>query len=281
MPGTLYVIATPLGNLEDISPRALRLLAAVRIIACEDTRQTAKLLSRHGISTPTVSCHKFNERRRIEPILAALDEGADVALVSDGGTPGISDPGMRLVAAAHDKGLPVQPVPGPSAVSALLSASGLEAARFVFDGFLPHRAGERRKRLRQLQDEPRTTVVYEAPHRILRTLQDIDEILGERLIVLGRELTKRHETILRGTAARLLRTLGSGAVRGEITLAISGAGRNSAPTADRAASARVLQAWKAALEEAGDDRREALRRVARDLGLKRAELNRYLAELGE
>jgi 16S rRNA (cytidine1402-2'-O)-methyltransferase len=278
VPGTLYVIATPLGNLEDLSPRAGRLLAAVAAIACEDTRRTAKLLARHGIDAPLISCHKFNEAARLAPILERLRAGDDVALVSDGGTPAVSDPGSLLVAAAVEQGIRVCPVPGPSAIATLLSASGFDGSRYVFDGFLPHRAGERRRRLRELRDESRTLVLFETPHRIRGALADIAEVLGDRPVVLGRELTKQHETILRGTAEEIVRALGDAAVRGEIALVVAGAAPGAAREEPQAA--KIVETWSAALHECDGDRRAALRKAARDLGLKRPELNRILDELG-
>jgi 16S rRNA (cytidine1402-2'-O)-methyltransferase len=282
MAGTLFVVATPIGNLEDLSPRARRVLGEVELVACEDTRQTARLLLRHSIATATLSCHKFNERERIEPILRRLRAGRDVALVCDGGTPCLSDPGALLVRGAHDEGIPVSPIPGPSAVAAILSVSGFEAQRFVFEGFLPHRAAERRSRLRELRDETRTMVLLEAPHRIAATLEDIAAVFdAERPLVLGRELTKLHERVLRGTAAELVATLKRSRIRGEITLAIAGASSARSATADTRNSARVIECWRAALNEAGGNRREALRRAARTLRLKRAALSRYLASLGE
>ena len=281
MSGTLFVAATPLGNLEDLSTRALRILGAVACIASEDTLRTAKLLAHFSIRTRTLSCHRFNERQRLEPILALLREGSDVALVSDGGTPCVSDPGAILVRAVLAEGVPVSPVPGPSAVATLISASGFTADRFVFDGFLPPRAGERRRRLRELADERRTVVVYEAPHRIRPSLGDMAEVLGDRPLVLGRELTKRHETILRGTAAQILAALGAGEIKGEITIAIGRGDGVAASAFGEDRKTRVSRAWRAALKEAAGDRREALRRAARTLGMKRAELHRYLAELDE
>ena len=276
--GPCTSFATPLGNLDDLSDRARRVLASVARIACEDTRRTARLLARFGLETPTVSCHRFNERERLEPVLAALRAGDDVALVSDGGTPGISDPGALLVAAAHDAGLPVVPIPGPCAAVALLSAGGLPADRFVMEGFLPHRAGERRRRLRELRGETRPIVIHEAPHRILGTLADIGDVLGPRRLVLGRELTKLHEEILRGTPDVLSRALGD-APRGEITLIVAPGDGDAAP--DEARSTAVLDAWRRALAGADGDRRAALRAAARELDMKRPELRRLLDELGE
>jgi len=238
------------------------------------------LLARFGIETPTLSCHRFNERARLDPVLERLRSGQDVALVSDGGTPGIADPGALLVRAAADAGIRVCPVPGPSAVTTLLSASGLPADRYVFEGFLPHRAGERRRRLRELRGETRTLVLFEAPHRILAALEDLDRIFGDRPIVLGRELTKLHETILRGSAAEIAAALG-GEVKGEITIAIAGASADDRVGDPDPESRRILCAWRDALAAEGGDRRAALRRAGRTLGLRRAELYRALAELGQ
>jgi 16S rRNA (cytidine1402-2'-O)-methyltransferase len=276
--GTLFVVATPLGNLEDLSPRALRTLRGVAAIACEDTRRTSRLLARYDVDVATVSCHRFNERQRIEPVLRRLREGEDVALVSDGGTPAVSDPGALLVRAALEEGIRVCPLPGPSAVPTLLSASGLPADRYVFDGFLPHRAGERRRRLRELRDESRTVVLFETPHRLRAALRDIDDVLGSRRVVLGRELTKLHETILTGTAGELAERLGSERVRGEITLVLAGCAEDTAEV--DVTARRVTSVWREALEETGGDRRAALRRAARTLGLRKAELQRRLSELG-
>jgi 16S rRNA (cytidine1402-2'-O)-methyltransferase len=279
MAGTLYVIATPLGNLDDLSPRATEVLAQVDQIACEDTRRTSRLLARHEISTPMISCHKYNEPARIEQLLGLISNGSDIALVSDGGTPAISDPGALLVDQAHSRGFQVVPVPGPSAVTTLLSAAGLPADRYVFDGFLPHRGGERRRRLRELSGEPRTVVLFETPHRILDTLVDMDAILGDRLIVLGRELTKVHEQILRGSAAELGVALNTGSIRGEFCLAIAGAGKD-----DLSGSGdldELVASFREAMEQHGNDRRAALRSLARSTGRKRAALYRSLVEAGE
>ena len=280
MSGTLYIVATPIGNLEDTSPRALRVLESVSCVACEDTRRTRRLLNRFGVSTRTLSCHKFNERERLEKVLRILRDGDDVALVSDGGTPAVSDPGALLVKAARDEGIRVSPIPGPSAPVALLSASGESGGRFLFEGFLPHRAGERRRRLRELRSFHDTIVLFESPRRIRDTLADLREVMGEREIVVGRELTKIHETLLRGTPAEVLESLPDPEVRGEITVIVAACDPNaSGPTEAR--SGRVLEAWTESLAQAGGDQRNGLRLTARRLGMKRAELYRLLAELGE
>jgi len=278
--GKLFVIATPLGNLHDLSHRAIETLREVDLIACEDTRRSSRLLIHHGIRTPLLSCHRFNERARLAGVLGRLRAGESVALLTDGGTPVVSDPGSLLVGAAIEAGLEVCPIPGPSAVTTLLSVAGFDADRFVFDGFLPHRPGERRRRLRELASETRTLVLFESPHRIVETLRDVDRIFGERPIVLGRELTKIHETILHGSAREIAERLGS-EVRGEITLALRGASTTDPAAPVDVDAERTLSAWREALHDADGDRRDALRSAARRLGLKKAELQRLLMELGE
>ena len=205
MPGTLYLVATPIGNLEDITLRALRILREAGLVACEDTRQTRKLLDHYGIHKPTVSYHEHNEAVRAPELIETLASGVSVALVSDAGTPLVSDPGYRLVTHAIAKGIRVESLPGPSAALAALAASGLPTDEFHFGGFLPPRSAQRRKTLQRLKDEPATLVFYEAPHRLLDTLADIEEVLGPRPVVVARELTKLHEEFLRGTAAELRR----------------------------------------------------------------------------
>lgn len=278
MAGILHVVATPLGNLEDLSPRAKDTLGRAALIACEDTRRTAKLLARCGLERPMVAVHKFTERERLDDVLAVLARGEDVALVSDGGTPAISDPGALLVAAAHAAGYVVSPVPGPSAVVAILSASGLASDRFVFEGFLPSRAGERRNRLRALAGDTRTVVVYEAPHRVRASLDDLAAILGSRTIVLGRELTKVYETILRGSAREVLAALGDGEIKGEIAIAI--AGHDGADPPELVEDDRLAIEWEKALAEASGDTRAALKAAAKALGIKKPEAWRRLAERG-
>ncbi len=277
MAGRLLVVATPLGNLADVSPRALEALREASCIVCEDTRRTQKLLARHGIAAPLLSCHKFNEQRRVPEIVARLEGGECLALVTDGGTPAVSDPGSPVVRAALEAGVSVVPIPGPSAVTAALSISGFACDRFVFDGFLPARAAERRRRLRELVREPRTLVVFEAPHRIGNTLRDLAEIFGTRPIVVARELTKLHETVLRGTAFEVSRVLGS-TPRGEFTLVLAGA-TELAHDLEGPETQRLREAWSAALDATSGDRRLALRRASQALGLGRAELHRALDEL--
>ncbi|MGA9071292.1 MAG: 16S rRNA (cytidine(1402)-2'-O)-methyltransferase, partial [Terracidiphilus sp.] len=224
----LYLVATPIGNLGDITLRALDVLKRVDRIACEDTRQTQKLLNHFDISTPTVSCHQHNEHQRTGEIIAALKEGGRIAVVSDAGMPGISDPGSQLVVAAVAAGVAVIPIPGANAALSALVASGLPTEEFHFIGFLPEKAGARRTRLEALAAEvqrnqaPRTLVLYEAPHRILETLSDLESVFGPAVrVVVARELTKMHEEILRGTAAEVRLDLASrDRVRGEITLLV-------------------------------------------------------------
>lgn len=220
MTGTLYVVGTPIGNLADLSPRARQTLASVALVAAEDTRRTGRLLAGIGVHVPMVSVFEANETARIPRILAALHDG-DVALVSDGGMPLVSDPGYRLVVAAVDAGIEVRVVPGPSAAIAALAVSGLPTDRFVFEGFLSRRAGERRRRLAELATEPRTIVCFESAKRAAAMLGDVAVEMGERRVAVCRELTKLHEDIIRGTAAEVAATLGQ--PRGEVVVVIEGA----------------------------------------------------------
>ena len=223
MAGTLYVVATPIGNLQDVSERALRVLREVDRIAAEDTRRTGKLLAHYGIDKPLTSYHDAAERRKAPQLVEELVSGKNLALVSDAGTPLISDPGYRLVRAALDAGISVVPIPGASALTALLSVAGFAVDRFVFEGFLPQREGRRRRRLEALRTEPRTIVLYESPHHIGRTLGEIEEILGDRAIVVGRELTKLFEEIQRGSVSSVRAAIAAKAPRGEYTLVLAGA----------------------------------------------------------
>src|SRR5579864_7476014 len=219
----LYLVGTPIGNLEDITLRALRVLKEVDVIACEDTRQTQKLLNHYAIQTRTTSYHEHNEMTRSAELVKEMQEGASVALVTDAGMPGISDPGYRLIALAIRHHVPVIPVPGASAFLAALVASGLPTDSFRFSGFLPAKRGERRTALESIRTSPRTQVFYDAPHRIIETLEDVVEVLGgARHVVVAREVTKLHEEFLRGRAEEILGTLKSrGEVKGEITLLIA------------------------------------------------------------
>ena len=222
MAGTLFVVATPIGNLEDITFRAVRILNEVDLIASEDTRHTKILLDRYTIGTPLTSYHKFNIRAKTHQLVQQLQLGKDLALVSDAGTPGISDPGQELIAAAVGQGIRVESVPGASAVIAALSVAGLPTDRFVFEGFLPKKPGKKRKLLASLKDEERTIIIYESPFRLLKTLAEVAKIMGERQVAVCRELTKRFEEIIRGGAGEVLEKLQGKEVRGEIVLVISG-----------------------------------------------------------
>jgi 16S rRNA (cytidine1402-2'-O)-methyltransferase len=265
--GTLYVVATPLGNLEDVTLRALRVLREVSLVACEDTRRTATLLKAHGITTPTTSYFEHNERWKGERILDALRAGRSVALVSDAGTPGISDPGYRLVREARAEGLPVIPIPGPSAVIAALSVSGLPTDRFLFVGFLPHKIGARRKVLQEIGGEAATLVIYEAPQRVLASLDDMVEVLGDREAFLFREATKVHEEYVRARLGEIRARLASrDTVKGEIVLVVSGAAVAPPTESPEALFAR--------LTAAGRTRREAVKEAARTLGLPAREVYR-------
>ena len=232
MPGLLYIVATPIGNLEDITLRALRVLKEVDVIAAEDTRHTQILLSHHDIHTPLTSYHEHNEKTKAQDLVARLARGQNIALVSDAGTPAISDPGFRLVVQAIRAGVRIIPIPGASALTAVLSATGLPTDRFVFEGFLPAKKKQRRERLQILRDEIRTLIFYEAPHRLRDALDDIHELLGNREAVLAREVSKIHEEFLRGPISELVRALGGGDVRGEVTLIISGSAGESRANED-------------------------------------------------
>jgi len=230
--GTLYVVATPIGNLEDLTMRALRVLKEVGLIACEDTRRTRVLLTHFGIHAPVTSYFEHNKLTKGPAILRTLQEGTSVALVTDAGTPGISDPGFLLVREARAAGIAVVPVPGPSAVVAALSAAGIPADRFVFDGFLPVKPGKRVHRLEALRDLEMTIVCYESPHRILASLEAIGQVFGQIEIVVARELTKQFEEIVRGAPAALHERFAAGTVRGEFTLIIPHAKRSASDNAE-------------------------------------------------
>jgi 16S rRNA (cytidine1402-2'-O)-methyltransferase len=269
--GTLYVVATPIGNLEDITVRALRVLKEVDLIACEDTRHTRSLLTRYAIGTPTTSYHEHNERERAAELLERLGAGGRVALVSDAGTPGVSDPGYRLVAGAAERGIPVVPIPGPSAAVAALSVSGLPTDSFLFVGFLPPKRSARRARLEELVSARATLVLYEAPHRIAATLADALDVLGDREAVVGREMTKIHEEFVRGRLSRALETLDPSRRRGEFVLVIRGAA--DAPT-EPANSSLSVAGRVAEIEASGLSRMEAIKRVARERKLPKGAVYR-------
>jgi len=276
----LYLVATPIGNLGDITLRALDVLRRVDRIACEDTRQTQKLLNHFGISKPTESCHEHNERERTAGFVEALRAGGRIALVTDAGMPGISDPGTWLAAAAIEAGISVFPIPGANAALSALIASGLPTSEFHFLGFLPEKAGARRTRIEQLAAaglEAGTLVFYEAPHRILETLADLEAVFGPDLrIVIARELTKVHEEFLRGTVADVRRELASrDRIRGEITLLVQAPAEVGRPIQSK--ESKNIAVRVAQLEaEAGMDEKEALKRLARELGQSKSVLYREL-----
>ena len=309
MGGTLYVVATPIGNLEDITLRALRVLREAAWIACEDTRRTRHLLAGHALRGRLLSYHKFNERARTPRLLRALASGEDVALVSDGGTPALSDPGAILVAAAADAGIRVTPVPGPSALAAAVSVSGLAAGQVTFSGFLPRRFAHRLRLFSALEEVPGVLVFYESPRRAAASLAEMAARWGGRRAVLAREITKVHEEFLRGTLRELAERVGSGPLRGEVTLIVEGAAEEGGAAAGRKRTAgktsrpsqpegqgRPLQADAAAhdvaeprelarlrrevnrrLQTGGGGRSAAVRAVARERGIDPRALYRALA----
>jgi 16S rRNA (cytidine1402-2'-O)-methyltransferase len=279
----LYLVATPIGNLSDITLRALHVLRSVDRIACEDTRQTQKLLNHFQIDAPTISCHEHNELSRAAELVQEIKRGSAIAVVSDAGMPGISDPGSRLVEAAIAAGIPVIPIPGANAALSALVASGLPAAEFAFLGFLPEKSGARRTRLEQLaaavdgsDSETRHTLIfYEAPHRIRETLADLESVWGSELrIVVARELTKLHEEFLRGTVAEVRRELEArDRVRGEITLLVEPPLKASQTAS---ATEKLTDRLARLQSEAGIDGKEALKRLARESGQSKSDLYREL-----
>jgi 16S rRNA (cytidine1402-2'-O)-methyltransferase len=281
LPPGLYLVATPIGNLGDITLRALDILNRAHRIACEDTRQTQKLLNHFSIATPTISCHEHNERERAAEFIDQIKNGAAIAVVSDAGMPGISDPGAFLAQAAIAAGISVFPIPGANAALSALIASGLPTGEFTFFGFLPEKAGARRTRLEEIAAEARgtarTLIFYEAPHRIVETLQDLQSVFGEALrTVAARELTKVHEEFVRGTVAEVRQSLVErDRVRGEFVLLVEAPARQAGgePQASHASVGARVAALQA---EAGIDEKEALKRLARELGQSKSELYREL-----
>jgi 16S rRNA (cytidine1402-2'-O)-methyltransferase len=272
----LYLVATPIGNLEDITLRALRVMKESDLIACEDTRQTQKLLNHYSIAKRTTSYHEHNEMTRAAELVVELEQGARIALVTDAGMPGISDPGFRLISLAIRHHIPVVPIPGASAFLAALVASGLPTDSFRFSGFLPAKAGQRRQILEDIRDSPRTQVFYEAPHRVKESLEDIVEILGrQRHVVMAREVTKIHEEFVRGNAGEVLETLKArGDIKGEITLLI---GKMEAAE-QKALSPRVSIRQRVAqiIAEQKLDEKAALKKVAKEMGMSKSEAYREL-----
>jgi len=271
----LYLVATPIGNLEDITLRALRILKEVDLIACEDTRQTQKLLNHYGIEKRTVSYHEHNEMTRAAELIVDVERGASIALVTDAGMPGISDPGFRLITLAIRHHVPVVPVPGATAFLAALVASGLPTDSFRFSGFLPPKRGKRREVLENILGSPRTQVFYEAPHRLLETMEDIVQVLGlNRQVVIAREVTKLHEEFLRGRAGELLERLRErGEIKGEITLLI---GKSEDSIQSAAAKVGVRSRLKQIMTDEQVDEKAALKKVAKELGVSKSEAYREL-----
>ena len=271
-PGTLYVVATPIGNMDDITLRALKVLQTVDRIAAEDTRHTGRLLTHHGIQTPLVSYHEHNERQRTSELLADLARGLSIALVSDAGTPAISDPGYVLVHEAVQHGIVVSPIPGPSALVAALSAAGLPTDAFVFLGFPPRKSGRRRRELQVLAEDRRTLIWYESPRRIARFVAEARRALGDRFAVIGRELTKHYEEFMRGPLSDLEQKLGArGEIKGEITLLVAGC--DSTPAESRASIEEII----ARELRAGDKSHSALARdIASAFGISRREAYEHI-----
>jgi 16S rRNA (cytidine1402-2'-O)-methyltransferase len=272
----LYVVGTPIGNLEDITLRALRVLKGADVIACEDTRQTQKLLHHYGIERPTVSYHEHNEMTRAAELIRQLEEGARVALVTDAGMPAISDPGYRLISLAVRHQIPVVPIPGASAFLAALVASGLPTDSFRFSAFLPAKRGQRRQTLEDIRDLPRTQIFYEAPHRIEETLADIVETLGgARHVVISREVTKLHEEFLRGRADELLDQVKARPLKGEITLLIARAEPQSAAT-EPPPKVNLRERLQEIMAAEALDEKTALKRLAKEMGVSKSEAYREL-----
>ena len=272
----LYLVGTPIGNLGDITLRAIRVLRSADRIACEDTRQTQKLLNHFGINTPTISCHEHNEAERVPEFLAAMKQGARIAVVSDAGMPGISDPGMHLAAAAIEAGIAVYPIPGANAALSALVASGLHTEQFVYAGFLPAKAGARRAELERLAstaEDGTTLVFYEAPHRILETLGDVQAVWGETCrVVVARELTKLHEEFLRGSVGEVAAELKQrDRIRGEITLLVE-----ARALPEENATASITERVAELQKSENLDEKDALKRIARERGLSKSDVYREL-----
>jgi 16S rRNA (cytidine1402-2'-O)-methyltransferase len=269
--GALYVVGTPIGNLEDVTFRALRTLKEADLVACEDTRRTQQLLNHFNIKTETVSYHQHNEMTRGPELVLEMEEGANVALVSDAGMPGVSDPGFRLVHLAIRHGIQVVPIPGASAFAAALSASGLPIDHFLFLGFLPAKKSARRKALGRLKTASNALVFYEAPHRVLEMLEDVEAVLGNRPVVVAREVTKIHEEFLRGSAAEVLARLGKKPVKGELTVIV---GLPEGPVKRTPAARLIHSDLRRAMADGGLDLRSALKAVARERGISKSEAYR-------
>jgi len=275
-PGILYVVSTPIGNLEDITLRALRVLKEVDLIAAEDTRRTRQLLTHYGIHKPLISYHEYNRRMREKTLLQELREGKSIALVTDAGTPGISDPGEDLVRGAIQESIPLVPIPGPAALVSALSVSGLPTESFLFYGFLPSKAAARKKWLASLKDRPETLVFYESPRRLGSLLEDAAQILGERRVVVAREMTKVYEEVYRGTITEVLDQLGEEEVKGEVTVILEGC-----PLPPKAETSSIVEALKYYSRDRGLSIKESVGRVAEELGVSRREVYQESLKLKE
>lgn len=271
----LYLVSTPIGNLEDMTLRAIRVLKEVDLIACEDTRHTQRLLEHFGIRKPLISYHEHNERDRAEELAARLVQGESIAIVTDAGSPGISDPAYRVTRAAIDRGIAVIPIPGATAIIPALAASGLPSDQFLFCGFLPPKQKARRSRLEELKEQRATLVFYEAPHRIRETLEDALGILGDREASLAREVTKLHEEFLRGPLSKLIAHFENAQPRGEMALVIAG---NSAHNSAYSAEISILEQVEGLIREKGLSRSDAIKAAAASRGLNKREAYRLLVE---
>lgn len=269
---TLYIVATPIGNLEDITLRALRILTEVGLIAAEDTRRTRHLLNAYEIKTPLTSYHEHNKKTKLVHLLNRLEE-KDIALVSEAGMPGLSDPGYELIVASAQRGIQVVPVPGPSVVVTALAVSGLPTRQFAYFGFLPRKKGERRRLLESVAEEPRTIVSFESPHRLTTTLKDLKEVLGDRRIAIGRELTKIHEEVFRGKISEAIEHFT--APKGEFTLVIEGKLGKRKP-----ALTTEIREVLSHLHDQGIGAKEAIAQLSRDSGISKKELYRAWLQLG-
>jgi 16S rRNA (cytidine1402-2'-O)-methyltransferase len=274
MPGTLYLVATPIGNLQDITLRALEILRSVDLIACEDTRHTRNLLNHFRISNRTISYHEHNEHERAEELADRLTQGESIAIVSDAGSPGICDPGYRIVQRAVEIGAAVVPIPGAVAFVSALIASGIDTDSLFFGGFLPAKKSERRKRLEEVQDIPATLIFYEAPHRLAKALTDCSEVLGDRRAAVARELTKLHEEIVRGGLCELAHAYSNEKVKGETVLVIE---RGTSDAFRRGITSKTTLAERIAqLESEGLDRKAALKKAAKEFSLSKSEAYRLV-----
>lgn len=272
MPGTLYLVATPIGNLQDISFRAIETLKSVDLIACEDTRHSRKLLTHHGISNKLVSYHEHNETKRVEEFVRLLEEGKSIAIISDAGTPAINDPGFAMVEKAHGIGASVVPIPGAVAFVNAAIVSGLPTDSLFFGGFLPSKKGERRKRLEEIKHIPATLIFYESPHRVGKSLVDCLEVLGDRRAAVARELTKLHEEIVLGGLGELADRFSSAISKGEFVLVIDRAGKGDEPQS----GAKSLAERVTEMESGGIEYKAALKLAAKEFGLSKSEAYRML-----